>query len=175
MNKNDAESVIKETIEYANKEISKTKKKSVKTSVIVGLVCTVVVVLLFVLGYTYANTHYAYIPYESTGITCSSTEMRTSKNYAQLIGVTAEYEGENIEFIFLCSSPVSERTELKGETTIEDFSVESEFPVDKVYYLSESQIADLPFIYSQGYMPVDLSSLDAGQLVSDSTLVWSAE
>ena len=46
---------------------------------------------------------------------------------------------------------------------------------DKVYYLSESQIADLPFFYSQGYMPVDMANLDAGQLISDATLVWSAE
>lgn len=46
MNRNDAESVIKETIEYANNEINKTKKKS-RRIVIVALIYTIILTVLF--------------------------------------------------------------------------------------------------------------------------------
>ena len=46
MSRNDAESVIKDTIEYANNEINKTKKKS-RRIVIVALVYTIILTVLF--------------------------------------------------------------------------------------------------------------------------------
>lgn len=186
MNKNEAESVIKETIEYANDEITKTKKKARYKLLIAACATAAAVILIIIAGYAFANSHYTYVPYEDSGITCVGNEMRTTRNYAQFIGVNVTYQGENIEFIFLCSSPISNRTALKGETIIENFEEsagsysgddETEIPVfiDKVYYLPESAINNLPFVFSTGYMPVDLTDVDAGRLMEDSTLIWARE
>ncbi len=58
VNRNDAEAVIKETIEYANNEISKNKKKSRRIIITVIVVALIVVVLLggYLIGYVTFNT-----------------------------------------------------------------------------------------------------------------------
>ena len=54
MNKNEAESVIKETIEYANKEIEKNKKKTLRGAIIA--VCMVVVIVVIgIVAVTYES------------------------------------------------------------------------------------------------------------------------
>lgn len=166
------------------------KRSIARKRIVAAFSSVIVIVLLFIAGSVCANSHYSYIPYESSGITCSNNEIRTTNNYAQLIAVDVEYQGENLEFMFLCSSPASRHSSLKGVTTIIDMSQRAgSFKddegnttttyVDRVYYLPETAINKLPFIYNVHYLPIDLIDMDHNeiipQLIEQSALVWSRD
>lgn len=165
-------------------------KKRLAHKRLVTVIVTIAAVFVVLLGaYIYANMHYTYIPYEDTGIVVRGNEIRTSKNYAQLMGISDKINGENVEFIFLLSNPMSNLSKLKGETTIFDMDAETKEELDngnvtidvtdKVYYLPESAISKLPFLVHKGYMQDDLEDPDYWKQLEENIdryeLVWSRE
>lgn len=157
----------------------KIKKRLAHQRLITVVLTAAAVALLLFGGYIFAKLHYTYIPYEDTGIVIRGDEIRTTKNYAQLIGVQKEIDGENVEFIVLMSSPLSRMTSIKGEMIIYDMSIDStEITEDelnimkerwdeasylldsleenqlpaKIYYLPESAIYTPTFIFTKDYI-----------------------
>ena len=186
MDKNEVEAVIKDTIEFASEEVKKNRRKGKRNIIITACICVVVITAVFVLG-LYNRLHLSYISYEDTGIICTDDEIRTTNNFAQLIAYEVTFRDENIEFLILCSSPSSRHEKPKGVTTIVDTNViwdtietddgeETVSYIDKVYYLPESSINDLPFIYNAGYMPLDMDDTNReegiSRLMEESTLIW---
>lgn len=147
----------------------------------------IIVVVVLIISIVFANMHLSYIAYRDSGIVCRDNEIRTDENYSQLFGVDMEYNGENIEFVFLCSNMVSRNTRLKGTTTIMDMNQngvvddghQSNQYIDKIYYLSEDAINKLPIIYTKNYKPIDLINMNQEemipQLIEKSTLIWTRE
>ena len=187
MDKNEAEAVIKDTIEFASEEVKKNRRKGKRNIIITACICVVVITAVFVLGSFYNKLHLSYISYEDTGIICTDDEIRTTNNFAQLITYEVTFRDENIEFLILCSSPSSRHEKPKGVTTIVDTNViwdtietddgeETVSYIDKVYYLPESSINGLPFIYNAGYMPLDMDDTNREEVISrlmeESTLIW---
>ncbi len=165
-------------------------KKRLAHKRLVTVIVTIAAVFVVLLGtYIYANMHYTYIPYEDTGIVVKGNEIRTSKNYARLMGISDKINGENVEFIFLLSNPMSNLSKLKGEITIFDMDAETKEELDngdvtiditdKVYYLPESAISKLPFLVHKGYMQDDLADPDYWKQLEENIeqyeLVWSRE
>ena len=165
-------------------------KKRLAHKRLVTVIVTIAAVFIVLLGaYIYANMHYTYIPYEDTGIVVRGNEIRTSQNYAWLMGISDKINGENVEFIFLLSNPMSNLSKLKGETTIFDMDAETKEELDngdvtidvtdKVYYLPESAISKLPFLVHKGYMQDDLEDPDYWKQLEENIdryeLVWSRE
>ena len=165
-------------------------KKRLAHKRLVTVIVTIASVFVVLLGaYIYANMHYTYIPYEDTGIVVRGNEIRTSQNYARLMGISDKINGENVEFIFLLSNPMSNLSELKGEITIYDMDAETKEELDsgdvtidvtdKVYYLPESAISKLPFLVHTGYMQDDLADPDYRKQLEENIdqyeLVWSRE
>jgi len=165
-------------------------KKRLAHKRLVTVIVTIAAVFIVLLGaYIYANMHYTYIPYEDTGIVVRGNEIRTSQNYARLMGISDKINGENVEFIFLLSNPMSNLSKLKGETTIFDMDAETKEELDngdvtidvtdKVYYLPESAISKLPFLVHKGYMQDDLEDPDYWKQLEENIdqyeLVWSRE
>ena len=170
--------------------LKRIKRSIFRKRVITAFVSAAVIVLLIICGSLYASLHLSYIPYEKTGITCTDNEIRTSDNYAQLIAIETEYQGENVEFMFLCSSPASRHSSLKNTITISDFDGiyetytdddgnKTTAYVDKVYYLPEAAINKLPFIFNTHYSPVDLMDVDYDEvipkLIKQSALIWARD
>lgn len=147
----------------------------------------IIVVVVLIISIVFANMHLSYIAYRDSGIVCRDNEIRTDENYSQLFGVDMEYNGENIEFVFLCSNMVSRNTRLKGTTTIMNMNQngvvddghQSNQCIDKIYYLSEDAINKLPIIYTKNYKPIDLINMNQEemipQLIEKSTLIWTRE
>ena len=54
------------------------KRSIARKRIIAAFSSVIVIVLLFIAGSVCANSHYSYIPYESSGITCSNNEIRTA-------------------------------------------------------------------------------------------------
>ena len=165
-------------------------KKRLAHKRLVTVIVTIAAVFVVLLGaYIYANMHYTYIPYEDTGIVVRGNEIRTSQNYARLMGISDKINGENVEFIFLLSNPMSNLSKLKGEITIFDMDAETKEELDsgdvtidvtdKVYYLPESAISKLPFLVHKGYMQDDLEDPDYWKQLEENIdqyeLVWSRE
>ena len=163
-------------------------KKRLAHKRLVTVIVTIAAVFVVLLGaYIYANMHYTYIPYEDTGIVVKGNEIRTSKNYARLMGISDKINGENVEFIFLLSNPMSNLSKLKGEITIFDMDAETKEELDngdvtiditdKVYYLPESAIGKLPFLVHTGYMQDDLEDPEYWKQLEENIdryeLVWS--
>ena len=163
-------------------------KKRLAHKRLVTVIVTIAAVFVVILGaYIYANMHYTYIPYEDTGIVVKGNEIRTSKNYARLMGISDKINGENVEFIFLLSNPMSNLSKLKGEITIFDMDAETKEELDngdvtiditdKVYYIPESAISKLPFLVHKGYMQDDLEDPDYWKQLEENIdryeLVWS--
>lgn len=163
-------------------------KKRLAHKRLVTVIVTIAAVFVVLLGaYIYANMHYTYIPYEDTGIVVKGNEIRTSKNYARLMGISDKINGENVEFIFLLSNPMSNLSKLKGEITIFDMDAETKEELDngdvtiditdKVYYIPESAISKLPFLVHKGYMQDDLEDPDYWKQLEENIdryeLVWS--
>ena len=187
MDKNEAEAVIKDTIEFASEEVKKNRRKGKRNIIITACISVVVITAVFVLGSLYNKLHLSYIPYGDTGIVCTDDEIRTTNNFAQLIAYEVTFRDENIEFLILCSSPSSRHEKPKGVTTIVDTNdiwdiietddgEETVSYIDKVYYLPESSINGLPFIYNAGYMPLDMDETNREDVISrlmeESTLIW---
>lgn len=147
----------------------------------------IIAVVALTISIVFANMHLSYIAYKDSGIVCRDNEIRTDENYSQLFGVDMEYNGENIEFVFLCSNMVSRNTRLKGTTTIMNMNQngvvddghQSNQCIDKIYYLSEDAINKLPIIYTKNYKPIDLINMNQEemipQLIEKSTLIWTRE
>ena len=133
----------------------------------------IIVVVVLIISIVFANMHLSYIAYRDSGIVCRDNEIRTDENYSQLFGVDMEYNGENIEFVFLCSNMVSRNTRLKGTTTIMDMNQngvvddghQSNQYIDKIYYLSEDAINKLPIIYTKNYKPIDLINMNQEEMI----------
>ena len=169
--------------------LTKIKKRLAHKRFITVLITIAAVFVVLLGAYIYANMHYTYIPYEDTGIVVKGNEIRTSKNYARLMEISDEINGENVEFIFLLSNTMSNISDLKGEITIFDMDAETKEEhdngdvtidiTDKVYYLPESAISKLPFLVHKGYMQGDLE--DPGywkqleENIDQYELVWSRE
>ena len=167
--------------------LNKIKKRLAHKRLITVLITIAAVFVVLLGAYIYANMHYTYIPYEDTGIVVRGNEIRTSQNYARLMGISDKINGENVEFIFLLSNPMSNLSKLKGEITIFDMDAETkeEFDngdvtidvTDKVYYLPESAISKLPFLVHKGYMQDDLEDPDYWKQLEENIeqyeLVWS--
>ena len=170
--------------------LTKIKKRLVHKRLITVLITIAAVFVVLLGAYIYANMHYTYIPYEDTGIVVKGNEIRTSKNYARLMGISDKINGENVEFIFLLSNTMSNINDLKGEITIlnmdavtaergpENEAVSIDI-TDKVYYLPESAISKLPFLVHTGYMQDDLEDPDYWKQLEENIdryeLVWSRE
>ena len=158
--------------------LAKIKKRLARQRLIAVVIAVSVMILLAFGVYLFADLHYTYIPYEDTGIVVRGDEIRTTQNYAMLIGEQTEINGENVEFIVLLSSPLSRMMTLKGEMVIYDMSLEGgdvsedalktmkdnwgeygylldsmeENPLlSKIYYLPESAIYNPPFIFTKDY------------------------
>ncbi len=170
--------------------LTKIKKRLAHRHLMTVIITIAAVFVVLAGAYIYATMHYTYIPYEDTGIIVRNNEIRTSKNYAHLFGFNAEINGENVEFIFLLSNPISQLNDLKGEITIEnmDFEIpESDLEneditydiPDKVYYLPESAIEKLPFIMQKGYMQDLVQNQEFWKQLEENVdqyvLVWSRE
>lgn len=170
--------------------LAKIKKRLMRGRLTTVLITVAAVLAVLAGTLIYANMHYTYIPYEDTGIVVRNNEIRTSENYARLIGISDEIDGENVEFIFLLSNTVSRLSALKGEITIEDMDaniLKSELEneeitidiIDKVYYLPESAISRLPFLIHTGYMQDDLEDPNFWKKLEENldqyVLVWSRE
>ena len=169
--------------------LAKIKKRLARQRLIAVVIAVSVMILLAFGVYLFADLHYTYIPYEDTGIVVRGDEIRTTQNYAMLVGEQTEINGENVEFIVLLSSPLSRMMTLKGEMVIYDMSLEnvatpvyadSEIDVtDKIYYLPESAIYKPPFIFTKEYSHNGLLlpdyKADFEKLVDESVLVWSRE
>ena len=170
--------------------LKRIRRSIFRKRIITAFVSVAVIVLIIIAGNLYASLHLSYIPYENTGIICTDNEIRTSDNYAQLIAIGTEYQGENVEFMFLCSSPASRHSGSEKTIIISDFSQSSgtnidddghkttEY-VDKVYYLPEAAINKLPFIFNPHYSPVDLMDIDYDEvipkLIKQSALIWARD
>ena len=165
-------------------------KKRLRHRRLVTVLITIAAVFVVLIGaYIYASMHYTYIPYEDSGIVVRNNEIRTSKNYGRLMGISDKIDGENVEFIFLLSNPISQLSDLKGEITIFDMDAETKEELDngdvtiditdKVYYLPESAISKLPFLVHKGYMQDDLEDPDYWKQLEENIeqyeLVWSRE
>ncbi len=165
-------------------------KKRLRHRRLATVLITIAAVFVVLAGaYIYANMHYTYIPYEDSGIVVRNNEIRTSKNYGRLMGVSDKIDGENVEFIFLLSNPMSNLSKLKGEITIFDMDAETKEELDngdvtidvtdKVYYLPESAISKLPFLVHKGYMMGDLEDPDYWKKLEENidqyVLIWSRE
>ena len=169
--------------------LTKIKKRLAHKRLITVLITIAAVFVVLLGAYIYANIHYTYIPYEDTGIVVKGNEIRTSKNYARLMEISDEINGENVEFIFLLSNTMSNISDLKGEITIFDMDAETREELDsgdvtidvtdKVYYLPESAISKLPFLVHTGYMQDDLADPDYRKQLEENIdqyeLVWSRE
>ena len=158
--------------------LAKIRKRLVQRRLITVLVTIAAVFVVLAGIYTYASMHYTYIPYEDTGIVVRDNEIRTSENYARLMGISSEVDGENVEFIFLLSNPISRHSRLQGEITILDMGADIDL-TDKVYYLPESAIGKLPFLIHTGYMQDDLEDPEYWKQLEENidqyVLVWSRE
>ncbi len=169
--------------------LAKIKKRLMHRRLATVLITIAAVFVVLAGAYIYAEMHYTYIPYEDTGIVVKGNEIRTSKNYARLMGISDKINGENVEFIFLLSNPMSNLSKLKGEITIFDMDSETKEELeneevtieitDKVYYLPESAISKLPFLVHNGYMMGDLEDPDFWKKLEENIeqyeLVWSRE
>ena len=164
-------------------------KKRLRHRRLLTVIITIAAVFVLLIGaYIYADMHYTYIPYEESGIVVRNNEIRTSSNYAMLQAFYAEIDGENVEFIFLLSNPISRSSGLKGEITIMDMDDEISYSqtedddvtvviTDKVYYLPESAISKLPFLFHKDYMHDLLEDPDFWKKLEENidqyVLVWS--
>ena len=170
--------------------LTKIKKRLRQRRLVTALITIAAVFVVLIGAYIYASMHYTYIPYEDTGIVVRGNEIRTSQNYARLMGISDKINGENVEFIFLLSNPMSNLSKLKGEMTIMDMDAEMSASqleneevtieiTDKVYYLPESAISKLPFLVHKGYMQGDLEDPDYWKQLEENIdqyeLVWSRE
>ena len=169
--------------------LTKIKKRLAHRRLVTVLITIAAVFVVLIGAYIYASMHYTYIPYEDTGIVVRGNEIRTSQNYARLMGISDKINGENVEFIFLLSNPMSNLSKLKGEITIFDMDAETKEELDngdvtidvtdKVYYLPESAISKLPFLVHKGYMQDDLEDPDYWKQLEENIdqyeLVWSRE
>ncbi len=170
--------------------LAKIKKRLMRGRLATVLLTVAAVLVVLAGACIYVNMHYTYIPYEDTGIVVRNNEIRTSKNYARLIGISDEIDGENVEFIFLLSNTVSRLSSLKGEITIEEMDaniLKSDLEneditidiIDKVYYLPESAISRLPFLVHTGYMQGDMEDPNFWKKLEENVdqyvLVWSRE
>ena len=170
--------------------LTKIKKRLRHRRLVTVLITIAAVFVILLCAYIYADMHYTYIPYEDSGIVVRNNEIRTSKNYGRLMGISDKIDGENVEFIFLLSNPISHLSDLKGEITIMDMDAEMSVSqleneevtieiTDKVYYLPESAISKLPFLVHNGYMMGDLEDPDFWKKLEENidqyVLIWSRE
>ena len=170
--------------------LTKIKKRLRQRRLVTALITIAAVFVVLIGAYIYASMHYTYIPYEDSGIVVRNNEIRTSVNYGRLMGISDKIDGENVEFIFLLSNPISHLSDLKGEMTIMDMDAEMSASqleneevtieiTDKVYYLPESAISKLPFLVHNGYMMGDLEDPDFWKKLEENidqyVLIWSRE